>query len=161
MKPVNRTLAPGLFLIVLLVACSQNQEAPVAKEALRSEPVQAVQPVQTPAQQAAAITGESPVKMSGGMTGKTLAETAAIPDGEQVYSKVCVSCHGTGIAGAPKVGDQETWKPHIAKGIQTLANNAIKGFTGEKGVMPPKGGDPSLSDAEVEAAVRYMVMQSR
>jgi cytochrome c5 len=42
-----------------------------------------------------------------------------------------------------------------------LANNAIKGFTGEKGVMPPKGGDPSLSDAEVEAAVRYMVMQSR
>jgi cytochrome c5 len=158
MKPVNGTLAATLFMSVLLVACTQNQETPAPKGTLRSEPAQAVQ---TPAQQVAAITGESSVKMSGGMTGKTQAETAAGPDGEQVYGKVCVACHGTGIAGAPKVGDKETWKPHISKGMHTLVNHAIKGFTGGKGVMPPKGGAPSLSDAEVEAAVRYMVMQSR
>jgi cytochrome c5 len=161
MKPVNRTLTTVLFLGVLLAACTQNQEAPATKETIRREPVQAVQAVQTPVQQAAAITGESSVKMSGGTTSKTPAETAAVPDGEQVYNKVCVSCHGTGIAGAPKVGDKETWKPRIARGMQTLVNQAIKGFTGEKGVMPPKGGAPSLSDAEVEAAVRYMVVQSR
>jgi cytochrome c len=95
------------------------------------------------------------------MAGKTPIETAAGTNGEQVFSKVCVACHGPGIAGAPKVGDQETWKPLIAKGMQTLIKHAIEGFTGDKGVMPPKGGVPGLSDAEVEAAVRYMVIQSR
>jgi len=158
LKPVSRTLAAILFMSVLLTACSQQQEAPAPKETYRSGPAQ---PAQTPAQQVAAITGESPAKMSGGIPGNELTRTAAAPDGEQVYSKVCVSCHGSGIAGAPKVGDQETWKPLIAKGTQTLIKHAIEGFTGDKGVMPPKGGAPGLSDAEVEAAVRYMVIQSR
>jgi cytochrome c5 len=161
MKPVNRTLAATLFASVLLAACSQQQEATTPKEMSRSEPVQAFRPVQTPAQQVAAITGDASVHMPGEMAGKTPIETAAEPDGEQVFNKVCVACHGPGIAGAPKVGDQETWKPLIAKGMQTLFNHAIKGFAGDKGVMPPKGGAPGLSDAEVEAAVRYMVIQSR
>jgi cytochrome c5 len=161
MKPVNHTLTAVLFLGVLLAACTQNQEAPATKGTNRRESVQAVQTVQTPAQQAATITGESLVKTSGEMVGKTPAEIAAAPDGEQVYNKVCVACHGSGIAGAPKVGDRESWKPRIAKGIGSLANHAINGFTGETGVMPPKGGAVSLSDAEVEAAVRYMVMKSR
>jgi cytochrome c5 len=158
MKPDNCTLTVGLILSALLSGCSQNQEAPEPKDTPRSELVQAVE---TPAQQVAAITGESSVRMSGGMTGKTPSETAAGPDGEQVYGKVCVACHGTGIAGAPKVGDQEAWKPHIAKGMVTMIANAIKGFTGDKGVMPPKGGAADLSDPEVEAAVRHMVRQSR
>jgi cytochrome c5 len=158
MKPVNRTLAAALFLNVLLAACSQQQEAQQLKGTFRSEPAH---PIQTPAQQVAMITGESSVKISGEMVGKTTTETVAGSEGEQAYSKVCVACHGPGIAGAPKVGDQETWKPLIAKGMQTLIKHAIEGFTGDKGVMPPKGGVPGLSDAEVEAAVRYMVIQSR
>jgi cytochrome c5 len=155
---VNRTLAATLFMSVLLAACSRNQDAPLPKGTLRSEPAQ---PVQTPAQQAAAITGTLPVKMSSGMIANKPTETTATPDGEQVYGKVCVICHGKGIAGAPKVGDQEAWKPRIAKGMQTLFSHAIQGFTGDKGVMPPKGGAPTLSAAEVEAAVRYMIMKSR
>jgi cytochrome c5 len=158
MKLVNCTLAATFFMSVLLAACSRNQDSPPPEETRRSEPTRAVE---TPAQQAAAITDESPVKMSGEMTGKKPIEPAAAPDGEQVYSKVCVSCHGTGIAGAPKIGDRESWKPRIAKGMGSLVNNAINGFTGETGVMPPKGSAVSLSDAEVEAAVRYMVMKSR
>jgi cytochrome c5 len=158
-NPVKRTPAAGLFLSMLLVACSQNQEAPAPKETSGAN--RSRRSIRPDPGAAGGDNRESSIKMSGGMTGEMPAETAAVPDGEQVYSKVCLSCHGTGIAGAPKVGDKETWKPRIAKGMQTLVNNAIKGFTGEKGAMPPKGGAPSLSDAEVEAAVRSMVVQSR
>lgn len=140
------TLTSALFLTLLLAACGQQQETSAPKETPKAE---SIQPVQTPAQQVSAITGEKAAKI------------AAAADGAMVYNKVCVACHGQGIAGAPKIGDKEAWKPHIAKGMETLVNHAINGFTGDRGVMPPKGGDPSLSDAEVVAAVRYMVGQSR
>ncbi len=69
-------------------------------------------------------------------------------------------CHGPGIAGAPKLGDKADWGPRIAKGKDTLYKHAIEGFTGSKGVMPPKGGATTLSDDEVKTAVDYMVSQS-
>ena len=77
--------------------------------------------------------------------------------GEQVYQKVCVACHGSGVAGAPKVGDKEAWAPHITEGMDHLYHSALNG----DGPMPPKGGDSSLSDAEVKAAVDYMVEKSK
>jgi cytochrome c5 len=77
--------------------------------------------------------------------------------GKSVYEGTCVACHGAGIAGAPKFGDKAAWAPHIAKGIATLHEHAIKGFQGKAGMMPPKGGNMSLSDADVKAAVDYMV----
>jgi cytochrome c5 len=73
--------------------------------------------------------------------------------GKDVYDKVCAVCHGTGVAGAPKVGDKAAWAPRLAQGKDVLHANAIKG----KGAMPPKGGNPALSDAEVSAAADYML----
>ena len=84
-----------------------------------------------------------------------------LPDGEQVYSMACMACHGAGIAGAPRTGDIGVWEERMIAGMDTLVNHAIKGFQGEKGVMPAKGGNPALSDAEVAAAVEYMVAQSQ
>ena len=60
------------------------------------------------------------------------------------------------MAGAPKLDDKVDWAPRIAQGEATLFKHAIEGFTGKKGVMPPKGGS-TASDDEVKAAVRYMV----
>lgn len=77
--------------------------------------------------------------------------------GKKIYGGTCVACHGAGIAGAPKAGDKAAWATHVAKGIATLHDHAIHGFTGKKGVMPAKGGNASLSDTEVKAAVDYMV----
>jgi len=82
-------------------------------------------------------------------------------DGQQVYQTTCVACHGAGIAGAPKLGDKTQWAKHIAKGPDTLYASALKGVQGSAGAMPPKGGNPALSDAEVRAAVDYMVAQSK
>lgn len=89
------------------------------------------------------------------------APTPAVRDGQQVYRAACVACHDTGVAGAPKVGDKGQWAKRIAKGRGTLYAGAVNGVQGSTGVMPPKGGNPALSDAEVKAAVDYMVGRSR
>jgi cytochrome c5 len=82
-------------------------------------------------------------------------------DGKTVFQTVCSACHGTGIAGAPKVGDKAAWAPRIAQGVETLDKHAIGGFQGKSGVMPAKGGRVDMSDDNVKAAVEYMVSQSR
>jgi cytochrome c5 len=81
--------------------------------------------------------------------------------GQQVYETTCVACHGAGIAGAPKFGDKTQWAKHIAKGRDALYAGAVNGVQASTGVMPPKGGNPGLSNAEVRAAVDYMVGRSK
>src|SRR5262245_20308198 len=88
------------------------------------------------------------------------APAGALKSAEETYKAVCSACHGPGIAGAPKVGDNAAWAPHIKDGLATLVKNAINGIQSPKGVMPPRGGNPSLSDWEVTAAVVYMANQS-
>ena len=87
--------------------------------------------------------------------------TAIDIDGEQIYNVGCVACHGTGIAGAPKVGDVAAWSDRIETGLETLVEHAINGFQGSQGIMPANGGNPSLSAEEVHAAVEYMVAESQ
>jgi len=84
----------------------------------------------------------------------------ALKSGEETYKAVCAACHAQGIAGAPKVGDTAAWAPHIKEGLATLVKNAINGMQSPKGVMPPRGGNPTLTDWEVTAAVVYMANQS-
>ena len=77
--------------------------------------------------------------------------------GEKVYRRTCALCHDQGIAGAPVLGMQKDWANRTVKGPESLLKNALQGFRGNKGVMPAKGGNPALSDDEVEAAVLYML----
>lgn len=81
--------------------------------------------------------------------------------GKSVFGKTCAMCHAVGAAGAPKPGDKADWGPRIAQGMDLLNKHALEGFTGAKGVMPPRGGAAALSDDEVKAAVAFMVDQSR
>ncbi len=96
-----------------------------------------------------------------------IAKTIEQPDvdaaisGEEGYKKTCFACHNTGVTGAPKIDDKADWAPRIAKGIDSLYFNAINGYKGTKGVMPPKGGNTSLSDEEVKQIVDYMVSVSQ
>lgn len=81
--------------------------------------------------------------------------------GKKVFGSTCAMCHASGAAGAPISGNKEDWAPRIATGIDTLHKHSIEGYTGEKGMMPAKGGNASLSDEDVMAAVDYMVSQSQ
>ncbi|MCL4470586.1 MAG: c-type cytochrome [Gammaproteobacteria bacterium] len=78
-------------------------------------------------------------------------------DGKAVYDASCAACHATGAAGAKKVGDKAAWAAPIKSGKDALYTIALKG----KGAMPAKGGNASLSDADVKAAVDYMIAQSK
>ena len=77
--------------------------------------------------------------------------------GKSTYDTVCAMCHGTGVAGAPKLGDKTAWAPRLKAGKDALHASAIKG----KGAMPPKGGNAALADDAVKAAVDYMLAQSK
>ena len=81
--------------------------------------------------------------------------------GESVYKKTCALCHSSGVAGAPIPGNKDEWGPRIAQGNDTLYKHAIEGFTGEKGMMPARGGAATLSDDDVKAAVDFMVAKSQ
>ena len=94
-------------------------------------------------------------------TTQVVSTTEAAVDGQKVYQSACIACHGAGVAGAPMVGNAATWTDRIAAGNDSLYANAINGLVGSLGVMPAKGGNPTLSDAEVKAAVDHMVSQSQ
>lgn len=77
--------------------------------------------------------------------------------GEQVVAKVCAGCHNSGVLGAAKIGDAAAWaKLKSGLGLEGLVSSAIAG----KGNMPARGGDDTLSDDEVRAAVRLMLEKS-
>jgi cytochrome c5 len=84
------------------------------------------------------------------------AQTRAPKSGEEVVKTVCFACHGTGAAGAPKIGDAAAWGKLIQRGLEDLAKNATAGIR----AMPPRGGSPDLSDLEVTRAIVYMANQS-
>lgn len=74
-------------------------------------------------------------------------------DGKSTYDASCAACHGAGVLGAPKLGDKAAWAPRMKAGTAALVASAVKG----KGTMPAKGGNASLSDEAVKAAVEHML----
>ncbi|MEP7185848.1 MAG: c-type cytochrome [Rhodanobacter sp.] len=83
-------------------------------------------------------------------------------DGKEIFNHLCTSCHTSGVAGAPKVGNKAMWAPRIAQGIDTLVKHAIEGYHGPDGnYMPAKGGNPALTDEQVSNAVHWIVDQTK
>ena len=76
--------------------------------------------------------------------------------GEDIVKATCAACHQAGVAGAPKIGDKAQWAPRLKDGLKGMLAIATTG----KGAMPPKGGDASLTEAELTRAVVFMANQS-
>jgi cytochrome c5 len=126
-----RTFLP-LLSCALLAACSQDQGSSATVQTAAAQPGASAAPA-TPAQ--------------------------ADDPGEKTYKQACALCHGTGAGGAPMLTDRSDWEPRIAQGKDVLYQHALEGFTGSKGMMPSRGGNVSLSDEQVKAAVDYMTSQ--
>jgi cytochrome c5 len=102
------------------------------------------------AQDAAKKAAESQVAYGGTLDGKT------------IFGNLCQTCHTNAATGAPVITDKSNWAPRIAQGLDTLFKHAIEGFQGKDGkLMPAKGGNPSLTDAQVKATVQWMVSQAK
>jgi cytochrome c5 len=88
--------------------------------------------------------------------------TPGMDPGESVWKQNCEKCHGAGGLGdAPPIGDKAAWGTRIGQGTDMLLRHALDGFTGSTGEMPPRGGNPSLSDEQVGAALTFMLGQVR
>jgi cytochrome c5 len=138
-----------LTLAIALAACGQKSAPPAPAAA--AEPVAAA-PATPPAAAPAAATepaapAPAPAPAAGG---------GDLALGEKVFGANCVSCHGAGVLGAPKVGDKTAWGPRVAQGKETLYTHALGGFK----MMPAKGGNPALKDEEIKAAIDYMVSKA-
>ena len=140
MKKTSALVLP-MLLGALMVGCGKKEETPPAAPA----PAPAAPAPQAAAPAAPAAPAAAPANAAG----------------EAAYKKTCVMCHGSGVGGAPKTGDAADWGARAAKGTDQLYTHAIAGFTGEKGMMPPKGGNAALTDDEVKAAVDFMVSKSK
>lgn len=105
-------------------------------------------PAATPASAPTTVAAATPAAGA-----KSAAAKSDAGRGKSVYDATCGVCHAAGVAGAPKAGDKAAWAPRLKAGTSALYASSIKG----KNAMPPKGGNLALADADVRAAVDYMV----
>ena len=163
MKKKHHLIAAAA-LSLFLVACGDKQStasapaavAPVGSVAIAPAP-DAPAPVVVAPEAAAPVAVATPDAAAPAAAAITVADNTV---GKSVYGKACALCHAAGVAGAPKPGDKEAWATRVAQGKETLYKHAIEGYTGANGMMPARGGNSTLSDDDVKAAVNFMADQS-
>ncbi len=134
----SRTQEVDVYKDPIYLASLQRNAGPMAQEAVAGQDNSAMA-IKAPA-------------------GAAAAPAAAVPkNGAELFEAVCKTCHGTGLAGAPKAGDKSAWGPRLAEGKATLYQHALNGFSGKSGVMPAKGGRTDLPDDLIKQGVDYMV----
>jgi cytochrome c5 len=126
---------------------SEPKDAPAA--APSPTPAAATPPPTTPVAAAAPAAAAITVAAAGG--------AASAGKGKALYDSACTACHTAGIAGAPKFGDKTAWAPRAKEGVKHLVETVIKG----QGAMPPKGGKPDATEADITAAVEYMLAAAK
>jgi cytochrome c5 len=152
-----------LTVILVLSALAINNSEP--KETNPNHPATVAARIAPAGAVYAGDTGRAAMQAAADEAAKAAAAQVAYggtTDGKEIYDHLCTSCHTGGIAGAPKVGDKGAWAPRIAQGIDTLVKHAIEGYHGPDGnFMPPKGGNPALTDEQVTNAVHWIVDQAK
>lgn len=98
---------------------------------------------------------EGPAGTGTASSGGAAAATTASASPADMYQSACFACHGTGAAGAPKMGDAAAWSERLGKGVDALTAAAIGGI----GAMPPRGGS-QLDDGQIREVVEYILAQT-
>ena len=165
-KPEEPALSP-----TALETPQQAEPVPVKSAPVAAEPVEsAPAPADIPPAAQTKLTPADPAKPTQPAAAKSAPAPLAAPvstappsspnpdlaHGQQIYRQACAVCHDKGIAGAPKLGDTAAWAARLVQGMDALYTSALRG----KGAMPAKGGNPSLADADVKAAVDFIAAQA-
>lgn len=84
----------------------------------------------------------------------TVDPSKPLQPGQQTYQRFCISCHASGISGAPPIGNAQAWAPRLAQGEAILLQHTIEGMASAG--MPPRGMCVGCTDQELKDAIRYM-----
>ena len=154
----------GMVIIARAIGASSLDRihAGASAVAMRIEPVGRVR-IGDPTRQVeaeateAAMAADAPPAASAAPASPAGTALATVDPGEAVYNSLCLACHAGGIAGAPKLDDDAAWTERVtAKGLDGLVTTAVQGLGG----MPPRGGNPTLTDEEIRQAIEYMLEQA-
>ncbi|GAB2553958.1 c-type cytochrome [Rhodanobacter koreensis] len=152
-----------LTLVLIFSALAIYEHAP--HETNPNEPAQIAERIAPAGAVYAGNTGRAAMQAAADAAAKAAASQVAYggtTNGKEIYDHLCTSCHTAGVAGAPKLGDKSMWGPRIAEGLDTLIKHATEGYHGPDGnFMPPKGGNPALTDEQIKAAVTWIVGQAK
>ena len=133
------------------------QPAPgAAAAASGTAPAAAASGAQDNSQAAAAVAALAAVPQTASAPAAGAQSADASQAGKALYTQVCQACHAAGVLNAPKFGDKAAWAERLKEPMDTVYGYALHG----KGAMPPKGGS-TASDADVKAAVDYMVSAAK
>jgi cytochrome c5 len=152
-----------LTVVLILAALAIHDHEP--KETNPNQPARTASRIAPDGAVYAGNTGRAAMQAAADAAAKAAASQVAYggtTDGKAIYDHLCTSCHASGVAGAPKTGDKGAWGPRLAEGIDTLVKHAIEGYHGPDGnFMPPKGGNPALTDEQVTNAVHWLADQAK
>jgi len=150
-------IIPVLVIVMLAQMAtsgkSQSENSAAAEEAVAQRLKPAGEVVVDPNAPPPAPAETVAVAVAPGATPAAAAPASSAGKGKSVYDTSCAACHTAGVAGAPKTGDKAAWASRLKTGNSALVAAVVKG----KGAMPPKGGNMSLSDDDIQAAVDYML----
>ena len=135
-------VAFGFYFVANTVTSDKGESGP--NERMQAKILENIKPVGQVNVGAVSATAAAPAAAAGPRPGK------------DVYNGSCMACHGTGVAGAPKVGDKAAWSARASKGVDGLLKSAISGLN----AMPPKGTCGACSDDELKGAIKYMLKET-
>ena len=97
-----------------------------------------------------------------GMQAYVEPDDAALREGRSIWLDTCENCHGYGTGDAPVPMRPDDWRARVVKDRSLLYQHAIEGFIGpDYSMMPARGGNETLSDEQVRAAVDYMLFLAK
>jgi len=145
-------VVPVLLIVAIVQLATGGLNVDASSGAMTEEAIAArLKPV------GEALVGAAPPPANPATVPLTATPTTKARPGDQVYQQVCAMCHAAALMGAPKLGDKAAWQPRIAQGAPTLYQHAVNGIR----AMPARGGNASLPDTEVKAAVDYMIGKAK
>jgi cytochrome c5 len=149
-SPKNLSVLGGLLLVALIlgefVFSRHGNDTMAASESMGVGSMEDIAMRLKPV-----ITQDSILASSAGSGSGDMAQKSP----QQLYAGACLACHASGVAGAPKIGDNAAWQARIGVGIDALVTSSING----KGAMPPKGGS-AYSDEQLRSVIEYMLAES-
>ena len=141
--------ASVVFFIIARVVETQSGDETSGESMFAQAIEQRIAPVGQVNIQGQAGTGQAATPAAAPAAGAAHAKLT----GEQVVTQTCIACHGTGVMGAPKIGNKADWAPRAAQGFDVLFHAATHGLR----AMPPRGGNAALTDDDIKRAISYML----